>query len=491
MSMQTEVSKVPVLLTPGSVLSALLLGVFAQGAAHADSTDRCEALRHEVVDAAYVTSARIVPASDDLPAYCEVRATALPAISIEVRLPVENWNGMLYQTGCGGFCGVLGRADKSKGAFINAMGPGLRKGYATATSDSGHHGLSVIDAGWAHHNPHAERDWGWRSIGETNRVASALVSAYYDDSAQRNIFQGCSTGGRMANMAALKYPDMFQGIISGAPAMDYTGLVALSMAWITQANTDEDGSPILEPGKEKLIGDEVMRQCDVKDGKEDGLIDDPRRCETDLSDMACDAGDGDETCLTEAELEVIDKWRKGPVNAAGESLFPGGIPEGSEPFWWLWLTGKPEGGGKLVPAFAKNFGAYMAFAEDPGPEYSPLDFDFENDPPRLETMAAVYNADDPDISAFLKTGGKMIVWHGWADAIVPPFKTLEWYEQAAAVSGEDILAESVQLFMIPGMDHCGLLPGPGGIDQSRIDPLTALERWMETGQRPTTIMKPE
>ncbi|SIO50498.1 feruloyl esterase [Rhodovulum sp. ES.010] len=456
--------------------------------AHADTA--CTALTGTVFPAGHVTSARVMPEADGLPAYCEVRATALPAISIEVRLPMEGWNGKYYQAGCGGFCGILGRADAGSG-WINAMRPGLERGYATATSDSGHHGLSVVDASWADHNPQAERDWGWRSIGETNRVAGHLIDAFYGEPAEQAIFQGCSTGGRMAHMAALRYPEMFDGIISGAPAMDYTGLVATALSWFMQANTDADGTPILKPGKEALVGEAVLAQCDGADGAEDGLIADPRACDVDLSGLACtDAAAED--CLTEAELGVIAKWREGPRNAAGDQLYPGGIPEGSEPFWGLWLTGLPGGGGKLNHAFAANFGAYMAFADDPGAGWAPTDFDFETDPARLAAMASVYNADDPDISAFRAAGGKMIVWHGWADAIVTPYKTVDWYEKAAEVAGgEDALNENVALFMVPGLDHCGLQPGPTGLSQADLDPLTPLEAWLADGTAPRSIMAAE
>ena len=466
-----------------------LAGILAAGVASAETKGRCEGLANYALNGGFVSSANVIAATDKDPAYCQVRATALPAISIEVRLPMEGWNGKYYQAGCGGFCGILGRAD-GQGAFINAMGPGLRKGYATATSDSGHHGMSVVDAAWAHNNPHGERDWGWRSIGETNRVAKEMIAAFYGGAPQHSYFQGCSTGGRMAHMVSLKYPDQFDGIISGAPAMDYTGLVALKHAWFTQVNVGSDGGAILPAGKDALIGDEVMKQCDSADGKSDGLIGDPRQCNVDLSVLKCSAGESSESCLSDAELGVVEKWRQGPVNSKGEQLYPGGIPEGSEPFWWLWLTGKVGGGGKLVPLFAKNFGAYMAFADDPGPSYSVMDFDFDKDPARLAAMASVYNSDDPDITKFQEAGGKMIVWHGWADAIVTPYKTVDWHEKVQAkLGGADKAAETVQLFMIPGMDHCGLLPGKDGLNQFSIDPLTALEEWVENGTVPTTIMK--
>lgn len=464
------------------------IGALASVAQAADAdTEKCEALHNTSLDGGFVESARVVEAQDIQPAYCEVRATALPAISIEVRLPLVGWNGKYYQAGCGGFCGILGRADVGKG-WVNAMRPGLERGYATATSDSGHHALSVVDGGWADANPHAERDWGWRSIGETHRVAQVMINKFYGVGSEQAIFQGCSTGGRMAHVAALRYPEMFNGIISGAPAMDYPGLVGTSMSWLMQANTDANGEWILKPGKEQLIADAVMAACDAKDGNSDGLISDPRACDTDLSSLKCTA-EPQGSCLSEAELGVVAKWRQGPVNAAGESLYPGGIPEGSEPFWWLWLTGNDQGAGRLVNAFANGFGQYMAFPEDPGANWTAQDFDFEKDPARMAAAADMYNGDNPDITAFRDAGGKMIVWHGWADAIVPPFKTVEWYEQASAVAGgEDKLKENVALFMVPSVDHCGILPSPSGLSQASLDPMTPLEAWLNEGQRPESIM---
>ncbi|MEM1129393.1 MAG: tannase/feruloyl esterase family alpha/beta hydrolase [Pseudomonadota bacterium] len=470
---------------PHKISALLVLSCFA-GSAWAQDEARCHVLRNTVIDAAFVTSARIVPADDTLPAYCQVRARALPEIGIEVRLPLSDWNGKLYETGCGGFCGDLGRADRN-GGFINAMSPGLARGYATATSDGGHHGVSIIDASWAHHNPRAERDWGWRSIGETHRVAEALISAFYDATPESAIFQGCSTGGRMANMAALRYPETYAGIISGAPALDYPGLVATKMAWITAANTGPDGKKILKPGREQLVAAEVLAQCDGIDGAEDGVIADPRTCNVDLGGLQC-TGETGPDCLSAAELDVIEKWRQGPQDSAGTQLYPGGIPEGSEPFW-IWLLGEDGSDFAVVPAYVENFGAYMAFPEDPGPGWSPLDFEFDADPARLAQANALYNADDPDLSAFRAAGGKMIVWHGWADAIVTPYKTVDWYDKAAhAAGGEAALAENVALFMIPGLDHCGLLPGPAGLTQADLDPLGALEVWLETGTAPSTIL---
>ena len=462
--------------------AAALTGTAVSAADKPDAA--CSALRDTVFDAGYVTSARVVGAGGGTPAYCEVRATALPAISIEVRLPMDGWNGRYYQVGCGGFCGSLG----GRSGFVNAMGPGLERGYATATTDSGHHGVNVIDADWADGNVNAERDWGWRSIGETNRVAKLMIEAFYGKPSDQAIFQGCSTGGRMANMAALRYPEMFQGIISGAPALNETGLAGPGLAWQVQANTGPDGKQILKADKVDLIAAEVLRQCDGLDGKEDKTIDDPRKCSIDLSTITCGAGAEGKACIKPAERAVVEKWRKSPVDSSGRTLFVGGIPEGSEPFWRTWLTGNEAGSPGLNPLFAQTFGSYMAFPEDPGPAYKATAFDFDKDTARMAAAAKMYNSDDPDLSAFRAAGGKMIVWHGWADAIVSPYTTVAWHEAAEkAAGGAEALAKNVRLYMIPGLDHCGSAPGPGGMTQADLDPLGALEDWMQNGEAPESL----
>lgn len=195
--------------------------------------------------------------------------------------------------------------------------------------------------------------------------------------------------------------------------------------------------------------------------------------------------------MTAAELTVIEKWRQGLRNKAGEQIYPGGLPEGLERFWWLWLTGRPGEGRSLISRFAKDFGAYMAFEDGPGPGYSPLDFDFEQEPQRLAAMAEIYNADRPDLTEFIAAGGKMIVWHGWADAIVTPYKTIDWYEKPAAnTGGEAALRKNIRLFMITGLGHCGVLPGANGIGEKSLNLLEALEDWVEKDIAPQTILKP-
>jgi feruloyl esterase len=287
-------------------------------------------------------------------------------------------------------------------------------------------------------------------------------------------------------MLALRDPELFDGILTGAPALNYTDLVATWMASVGQANTAADGSQIIAPDDALLIRDTVLAQCDAADGLEDGLVSDPDGCSVDWTKVACMAS-ANSPCLNVPQIETLRAWTEtGAVNAAGERLYPATVPLGSEAFWPLWLTGFDTGGGRLVPLFNRNFLAFMAFQDDPGESFTPMDFDFDRDPPRLAFMGALYNSDTPDLSAFAAAGGKMITWHGLADAIVPHGKTVDYFERLSETHGA-ALADVNRLFLIPGMDHCGIQPGPG-ITSAGFDPLTALETWLETGTAPESLL---
>ncbi len=459
----------------GTALSLLL-------AAPASAEEACRALADLRLNDVAVLSAVPVAASDDLPAFCSVGGYIRPAINFEIRLP-DDWNGGFYMAGCGGFCGQL--LSDAPG-FVNAMNHGLRRGYAAATMDGGHWGASSVDARWALHNRLAEVDWGDRAVRETAKLGQTVIAQYYDAAPSPRIFAGCSTGGRQANMLALRDPDLFDGILSGAPALDYTGLVATWMASVVQANTDADGQRIIGPGDVGLIREHVYAQCDAADGLEDGLLSDPDACTVDWTAIACDAG-ANAPCLSGAQIETLTAWtERGAVDSEGAQLYPATVPLGSEPFWGLWLTGFEAGGGALVPVFNQQFLQFMAFREDRGEGFTSLDFDFDADPPELAFMGRIYNATTPDLSAFAEAGGRMITWHGLADAIVPHGYTVDYYTRLRKTHGADLDAVT-RLFLIPGMDHCGIQPGPG-ITSAGFDPLTALEEWLETGTAPESLL---
>ena len=466
-----------------AAVTAALTALCFAAAAHA-ADDACAALAQTSVPGAKITLATPVAAAGDLPAYCRVQGTIPQAIQFELRLPLDGWNGKFYMAGCGGFCGSL-LADQP--GVVNALNHGLRRGYAAATSDSGHFGANVTDGRWALDNPLAEADWGWRSVTETTRVSRDLVRAFYGAPAARSYFMGCSTGGRMGLMAAQRFPHDFDGIVAGAPALDYTGLVATQAAWIVQANTHPDGSEILDRAKVPLIAQAVLEACDGIDGQRDGLIDDPRRCDWQPSRLQC-KGAASATCLTAREIGVLEHWYMPVTGGDGRIQYPGGVPKGSEPFWPVWLSGIP---GTRQPALIERFGTdflrYMAFVPDAGAAFDARQYDFDRDPPRLATMSRIYDATNPDLTAFRERGGKLLMYHGWADAIVTPQRTLDYHAaMRERMGGAEATAQFARLFMVPGMDHCGIQAGPGAKTVS-FDPLPALEAWVERNEPPATL----
>jgi pimeloyl-ACP methyl ester carboxylesterase len=433
-----------------------------------------------------------------LPEFYQVDGLIFPEIKFQLRLPTKKqWNKKFYMVGCGGFCGGVDIFPVTQ--FTNNLNWGLVRGYASATTDSGH--TNVVDgvsqgrtyAAWAEDNRRGEIDWAYRSIHEVTRVCKALVHLFYQRPARLAYFAGCSTGGRMAIMEALRYPKDFDGIISGAPALEYTGLVATWMSWIGQAvgyniNTGETDVPFTT---EQILAVQqaVLYQCDDLDGVVDGLITDPRRC------PAVDFSGLD---LPEEQMGALDQMYRKPVNYLGAPLYQGVMPYGSEFYWPIWVpgvAGTPDSPAPLglIGPFNGNFLKYMAFQND-APGYSALDFDFDATPALLKFMGKMYNATSADLENYRKLGGKIIMYHGWADSIVPPIRSIAYYEAAAAAVGSlEKTQDFFRLFLVPGMDHCSTAQGLGAygvksVGLDNFDMLEALDKWVEKGIAPDEVL---
>ena len=464
-----------------SLLILLVLGLSGGVFGEEVSKNDCSKIANLKVASTDIISATVVPAGKGLPEYSRITGYVRPSINFEIRLPTCDWNGKFLMAGCGGYCG---KVDADRPGTTNAINYALKRNYAVACTDSGHWGYAVFDGVWAYYNRQGEIDWGYRSIHEVTRVAKTIITEYYGKPAAYVYFHGCSTGGRQAAMEAWKYPEDFDGIICGAPALDYTGLVATLFSWIVQANRDAEGKIILDHTKLKLLIDAVYTECDGKDGLVDGIIDDPRKCSFRPEKLLCQ-GSETENCLTPEQVVALKKLYGGPKNSSGKQLYPGGLPVGSEPFWFLWVTGRGKGPG-LIELFNVDFLKYMAFETDPDSTYDPYAFNFDSDPPRLDFMAKIYNATNPDLTKFKEKGGKMILYHGWADSIVTPWLTVDYYGSVVKkMGGLEQTQEFFRLFMVPGMDHCSILPGKG---PDKLDVLTALESWVEKGMAPAHII---
>lgn len=430
----------------------------------------CARLTGLVIPNTQITSAQVVPASDDLPEYCNVDGVISPAVGFEVRLPTD-WNQKLYVVGDGGFAGYI-ETDTTNG---------LVRGYATASTDTGHE-ADALDASWALDNRPAEIDYGYRAVHVTVGVARTIIAAYYGRAPRLSYFDGCSNGGRQGLKEAQEYPDDFNGIADGAPALDFTGTVGLGANWNMQALHSTPDSSLLPLEKVAVIGAAVLASCDAVDGLTDGLIDDPRRCSFDPDILRCLGGDAPD-CLTGRQLRALKQIYAGPANSSGTQLFPG-LPVGAEtPDWGIWLISTPD-----APAveftFQDQFLRYLAFRVD-DPNFDWSTFNFDTDPQRLQFMARILNATNPNLSAFRNAGGKLLLYHGWSDPIIPATRTIDYYQDVRRKLGLSLqkTKQFARLFMAPGMSHCG-----GGTGPSAFDYFTALEGWVEHGIAPDSMV---
>lgn len=415
-----------------------------------------------------------------LPDYCRVRGYVRPAINFEMRLPVSEWNGKFFMAGCGGFCGEV---LPDRPGLSNSINIALSRNYAVVTTDAGHWGENAIDGVWAYNNRTAERDWAWRAIPEVSRAAKEIIAAFYGRPEDLSYFSGCSNGGRMAAMAAQRFPDLFDGVLIGAPALDWRTL-AMHGAWTVHSNTGADGKPILPPSKVKLIAKAVMNECDAADGAADGLIADPRTCSFDPHSLQCKTDNESGSCLTKAETGVLEKWYSGLPDAHGVD-WKYNIAFGSEPYWPTWLT-PPAGRKGVMEAYLDNLFSYVLFERDPGPSYSLHDFDLSAYPKALDYMRALYRADNPDLDRFRAAGGKAIMWQGWSDPGAVPGAAIGYYEDVVEhAGGKDQADAFFRLFMVPGAGHCFEAPHQSA---ERFDPIAALEAWVEKDMAPDRII---
>jgi hypothetical protein len=422
-----------------------------------------------------ITAAALVPASADLPAYCQVQGYVAPQVGFEVRLPTEGWNGKYLQQGCGGMCG---------GINMGACDDALARNYAVANTDMGHKG-PPFSVKWAKDNRQAEIDFGYRATHVLSVAAKAIINAYYGQAPRRSYFRGCSTGGRQAMLAAQRFPHDFDGIIAGAPVLNEIGDGILHLLWTGRATVDAQGRPILDAAKVPAIRRAVLAACDTLDGVKDGILQDPMRCRWRPSALRC-AGAAGPDCLTDAEVEAVRKIYAGAHDSKGRRLFPGGMAPGSEHQWvpaFVGADGRPPlvlDPNGMIPDFMR----YLSFHDDLPVDYDPMSFDWDRDSPRLAMQETLFNAQNPDLRAFKARGGKLILYHGWDDLEIPPYLTLDYYETATrTMGGPAATRDFFRLFMIPGMAHCRRGPGADAIDY-----LTALENWVERGRAPDALL---
>lgn len=419
---------------------------------------------------AQVLRSKAVPAEGDLPSYCQIEGYIVPRINFELRLPLDSWNERVFMQGCGGFCGFI-NVDRANDA--------LRRGYATLSSDLGS-SSTAVDGKWGYNNRQGEIDFGFRGTHVAIVAAKAVVQRFYGKPHRFAYYRGCSTGGRQGLVEAQQFPEDFDGIIAGAPPMNEVRAATVALGHPIRANQDVEGRPILSIDKLPALNAAAIEACDMTDGIRDGIIGNPRRCSFDPATLLC-AGQTSDDCLTEQEVEVVNKIYAGPRNSAGEPLMLGGPPPGSELRWagYLGVTSRASGNLRLMYT---DFLRYMAFDQDPGPDYDPSAFDYDKDLGRLQFMERFYNAENPDLRPFQKSGGRLILHLGLQDT-APQERVIDYFETVSRVIGTREQTQSFfRLFLIPGMNHCS-----GGPGADTVDWISAIENWVERDQAPDRL----
>jgi feruloyl esterase len=451
-----------------------------------------------------------------LPAFCRVTATLTPTsdsnIKIEVWLPETTWNGRFLGTGGGGFQGVITYSE---------LASGIQAGFAATNSDlgTGSSGCSPLYCGSAGNmgNPlaiafgdsaspttglfgHPERikDFGQRAIHLMTVRGKQIADAFYQKSHTKAYFAGCSTGGQNALMEAQRFPNDYDGILAGAAAFNRTHIHMVPLAvW---QDTHASASRFILPAQMTLINKAVIAACVGQDGgaSTDQFLTDPRDCHFDPKALLCTGGKVPPACLTADQVTTMQKYYAGtidPVN--GQVIYPG-YERGNETdnvlgLGLVLMESLPE------PAFDGLF--YWVFGPSFGHPASAVNFanfDFHRAVDTVDDqLAEVLNADSTDLGEFREHGGKLLMYHGWADPLIPSQSSINYFNALVGNNGRGFQQASVnsnaspglertqsfaRLFMVPGMYHCSGGPGPNVFDA-----LTPLVTWVENGVAPETI----
>jgi tannase/feruloyl esterase len=462
-----------------ALVCALLSGAAGLAESPAVSAGACERLSQSlslpgttVLLAQAVAAGRFTPpgggapaarAAASLPAFCRVALKIAPSSDSDIRseiwLPVSGWNGKFLQVGNGAWGGSIQYA---------ALADALRRGYAAASTDTGHTGT---DASFAMGHPEKLIDFGYRSVHETAVQGKATAAALYGVRPRLSYFTGCSGGGRMSFMEAQRFPDDFDGIVAGAPGYNRTDVAfqTLGMAQATHVSPES----FIPASKYPALHQAALNKCDALDGLKDGLIADPTKCPFDPAVLECTSGDGP-GCLTKPQVVAARRIYAAVIDPKTGAQISTGLEPGSELQWGSVAGHEPH----------SMYNDLLRFVvmQDPKWNYRTLDVSRQLELAR-KADHGVLSATSLELSPFVSRGGKLLIYHGWADQNIPPRESVNYYNGVVKTMGRSKADEAVRLFMAPGMGHCG-----GGDGPSEFDTLAALEHWREDGKAPSEIL---
>jgi feruloyl esterase len=458
-------------------LSSLLAAGF--GHAAAADTRGCAGLEKFTLPGFQVRidKAQRVPAEAQAPAHCRVdgvidsrtgRDGKAYGIGFALALP-EEWNGRFLFQGGGG---LNGSVAPPVGAQYAGGRSALQRGFAVASTDSGHQG-AVFDGSFFR-DQQATLDFLHQGVAKATLVAKQIVAQRYGRSAAHAYFVGCSTGGREAMMMSQRHPDYFDGIVSVAPAMRTSfsnlGLRHATTALNAIAPAAADGKPqtraALSDADRKLIIDAMLQSCDAIDGMADGLVFAPHRCRFDPGTLECPGAKSDR-CLSRAQVGAVRAVMAGPRTSTGRQVYPG----------YYFDTG-----------IANTRGLPGILVGPMIPEGPAASTSMDVDAAAAAAMDARAMVGDTqawtNLSSFRGHGGKLIFMHGVSDPWFSAQDTVQYYERLGPDNAEATLADWSRLFLVPGMGHCA--GGERTLDQ--FDVLDAIVAWVEEQRAPERVI---
>ena len=435
--------------------------------------------------------------------FCDISASITTdkangnVVNFELGLPdASAWNSRFLFTGNGGFAGSIGFDSED-----------VQNGFTVAATDTGHQGDGK-DATWALNNTQGVKDFQYRAVHKSTVAAQEIISNYYNNATYYSYFSGCSTGGRQALVEAEKYPNDYDGILAGDPAM---GDPYIHFNWNFQALLQSSDS-YLDPNAVNLVDKTVTSLCDPLDGVTDGLIQNPAACTFDPNTLLCASGQTS-GCLTSGQVATLDAIYADAVDTKGNLLYPGfsksnpAESDSTDSGWGVWITGcrstdtscdpplfgttTTEPWSAEVPplvspgqwTFSDAFLQYFVYGD---PSYDSRSFSWvdQKEIDKVQDISARWGSDGmkANIKSFVNKGHKLLMYHGWSDPALTPFVSVNYYNSVQTILGSTT-SSSVRLFMVPGMHHCQGGPGPNVFDA-----LTPLTQWVEVGTAPDGII---
>ena len=483
----------------GIGIAAALLATHAKGATPCGDLVKLQLPDAVVTSAATVSGNVTGPDGRNytgLPSFCQVTIVATPtndsAINILLWMPDNTWNGRFQGTGNGGYAGNM-----AIDAF--AMVYAIKHGFAVAATDMGTAPSSNNNADTLVGHPQKWIDWGSRSTYLMSALGKRVLRAFQGREPTYSYFNGCSTGGQQALLLAQKYPNLYDGILAGAPAHDRTH-VHTSILWLF-AKTHEKPTSYITSDKVTLINNAIIAACREQSGGAPGdtWLTDPRKCDWRPSELRCTSA-GQSNCLNDDQVAAATAIYAGPRDpVTGERIFPG-MAKGSE-------ASSSFGWNALQASVEPNFGSLFKWVF--GLTFTYQDFDFHSDMNTLDrVLERLLNVTNPDLRKFREGGGKLLMYHGWADPLIAPQSSIDYYTNVVRLENKNPDTRGrtqnyFRLFMAPGMNHCYGGPGPhvfgnqfsGNIvvvdppvDTANYHALKALMSWVERGRAPEKII---